>query len=188
MKNVVAAATLSLSLAACASTKQVVEAPRPAAETLYSMDRANAMRAMRENFSRVNFTYDSSQITPATRAALSANAELMRHYPDVVLEIEGHCDEQGSIEYNLSLGQRRADAIKKYLVLSGIANARVVTISYGEEVPLAEGSSEEAFAQNRRAEFRIAISKNHEVRGSVPELASVALQFGNDELASAGDE
>src|SRR5688572_11760855 len=135
MKNVAVAASLILALSACASTKKSVEvAPKPA-ETLYSLERAHAIRSMHENFERVTFELDSATITPATRDALAANVELMRRFSDLHVEVEGHCDEQGSAEYNLALGQRRAEAIKKYMVLSGIASRRLGTISYGEEIP-----------------------------------------------------
>jgi peptidoglycan-associated lipoprotein len=128
---------------------------------------------MTKNFERVHFEFDSAQITTDTRDALAENVDLMRKFRVLGLEVEGHCDETGSTEYNLALGQRRADAIRKYMVTSGIAGFRVRTISYGEERVFEPGSD----GFNRRAEFRITIHAGRSVDGTVPsvedELAAV---------------
>ena len=79
----------------------------------------------------------------------------MTEFPDVILQIEGHCDERGTIEYNMSLGEKRANAARDYLIGMGIAENRLTTISYGEERPAAPGSNEDVWAKNRRAEFKI---------------------------------
>jgi peptidoglycan-associated lipoprotein len=181
MKNVAVAFTLTLALTACASTKKATEGTSKPVEKLYSLDRANAIRTMHENFERVRFEHDSSQITVESREALSANVELMRRFPDLSLEVEGHCDERGSSEYNLALGQRRADAIQKYMVLSGIAARRIATISYGEEIPFAFAETTAAYAENRRAEFRIMIDSQPGVAGTVMEAEPIELSFGDDE-------
>jgi peptidoglycan-associated lipoprotein len=98
----------------------------------------------------------------------------MRRFEELKLEVEGHCDETGSTEYNLALGQRRADAIRKYMVTAGVQEPRVSTISYGEEWPLVAGEQEAEWAQNRRAEFRVTVDPKHRARGTVPssELAA----------------
>jgi peptidoglycan-associated lipoprotein len=103
----------------------------------------------------VHFDYDQSDIRPDARAALDAKIPILQANPNVAIRIAGHTDERGSDEYNLALGQRRAAAAKRYLVERGIAEARIETISYGEERPVAQGSDEDAWAQNRRAEFEI---------------------------------
>jgi len=84
---------------------------------------------------------------------LQEKAEFLKNNPDIRIRIEGNCDERGTSEYNLALGERRADSAAKFLVSLGISPDRIETISYGEERPLALGHSEEAWAQNRRDDF-----------------------------------
>jgi peptidoglycan-associated lipoprotein len=100
---------------------------------------------------RVFFAFDRSDITPEAREILERQADWLRRYPNVTVTIEGHCDERGTREYNLALGERRAQAAKNVLVASGIPASRISTISYGKERPAVVGSTEEAYAQNRRA-------------------------------------
>jgi peptidoglycan-associated lipoprotein len=99
------------------------------------------------------FEFDAYVLTPEAREILARNAEWLRQNPAAKLSIEGHCDERGSDEYNMALGQRRADAVKEYLVSLGVAAERLSSTSYGEERPAAAGSDESAWSQNRRAEF-----------------------------------
>jgi len=115
-----------------------------ASATLDELNRNSPLRP-------VFFALDSAEIDPAAKAVLDANAPLMKRYPGWVVTIEGHCDERGTREYNLALGERRAQAVKNVLVASGIPASRISTISYGKERPAVVGSSEEAYAQNRRA-------------------------------------
>jgi peptidoglycan-associated lipoprotein len=103
--------------------------------------------------STVNFDYDKSTLSADMRQKLQANADWMRTNSNVNIQIEGHCDARGSIEYNIALGERRANAVKAYLVSQGIPAARLSVISYGKEKPLAMGDSESDYAQNRRANF-----------------------------------
>jgi peptidoglycan-associated lipoprotein len=100
---------------------------------------------------RVFFAFDRSDITPEARETLTRQADWLRRYPNVTVTIEGHCDERGTREYNLALGERRAQAAKNVLVALGIPASRISTISYGKERPAVVGSTEEAYAQNRRA-------------------------------------
>ena len=100
---------------------------------------------------RIFFAFDRSDITPESQQILERQADWLRRYPNVTVTIEGHCDERGTREYNLALGERRAQAVKNVLVASGIPASRISTISYGKERPAVVGSSEEAYAQNRRA-------------------------------------
>lgn len=99
----------------------------------------------------VNFGLDSYDIDPAARAILDTQAEWLQRYPNVNVTIEGHCDERGTREYNLALGDRRANSAKNYLVARGIAPSRITTISYGKERPVALGSDDQSWAANRRA-------------------------------------
>jgi peptidoglycan-associated lipoprotein len=99
----------------------------------------------------VHFATDSSDIDAEAQAILSKQAAWLQKYPRVNVTVEGHCDERGTREYNLALGDRRANAAKAFLVSAGISASRLTTISYGKERPIATGSDESAWAQNRRA-------------------------------------
>lgn len=101
------------------------------------------------------FGLDSAELDDAGRVVVAANAELLRTYPTWAVTVEGHCDERGTAEYNLALGERRAMAVKTYLVSLGIAADRVLTVSYGKEFPFDADHDEEAWASNRRAHFVI---------------------------------
>jgi len=101
----------------------------------------------------VYFALDSWTLDDATRATLDANARILRDNTALNVRIEGHCDERGTVEYNMSLGEKRADAVRDYLVGAGVAATRLTTISYGKERPAVEGHDEAAWSKNRRAEF-----------------------------------
>jgi len=101
----------------------------------------------------VHFAFDSYELDGQARDILAANAEWLKDNPRARTEIEGHCDERGTIEYNLALGARRAKAAKDYLVTLGISGDRLSTISYGEELPLCREATEECYARNRRVHF-----------------------------------
>ncbi|MBV8119093.1 MAG: peptidoglycan-associated lipoprotein Pal [Alphaproteobacteria bacterium] len=100
---------------------------------------------------RVFFAFDRSDITPESQQTLQRQAEWLQRYPNVTVTIEGHCDERGTREYNLALGERRANAAKQVLVAAGVSPSRISTISYGKDRPVVPGSNEEAWAQNRVA-------------------------------------
>ena len=120
-------------------------------------DREAAASVAREALTDiVFFEYDSDEITPTAEDKLTTKAAIMRSNPSLRLRIEGHADQRGSTEYNLALGQRRAEAVRAYLVNLGIDGGRLATVSFGKEKPLMEGEDEDAFARNRRAEFGIA--------------------------------
>ncbi|MDZ7376179.1 MAG: peptidoglycan-associated lipoprotein Pal [candidate division KSB1 bacterium] len=106
-------------------------------------------------FQDINFDFDRYDLTPRARDILANHARILKENPQIKLTIEGHCDERGTIEYNLALGERRANAAKEYLVKYGIDPSRIRTISYGKERPLDPRSNEEAWAKNRRAAFVI---------------------------------
>ena len=103
----------------------------------------------------INFDFDSSIIRPDAREILQVNADFLLKNRVSAIVVEGHCDERGTAEYNMALGQRRAQETKKYLVNLGIKESTITTISYGEERPLDPESNEEAWAKNRRAHFLI---------------------------------
>jgi len=103
----------------------------------------------------VFFELDSSDVNSVGQRALDENAALLRKYPSWTVTIEGHCDERGTAEYNLALGERRAITARAYLVSLGIPADRLRTVSYGKEFPFDPGHDESAFAKNRRAHFVI---------------------------------
>lgn len=103
----------------------------------------------------IYFAFDSSSFDSATRSALAANADFLKSNPNVDVQIEGHADERGGRQYNLALGERRAKAVRDQLVVLGVPSRRITTISYGSERPGVEGSNEEAWSKNRRANFVI---------------------------------
>jgi peptidoglycan-associated lipoprotein len=101
------------------------------------------------------FDYDSSELSDEAQRALNENAGLLKQYTSWTVTIEGHCDERGTAEYNLALGERRAVAARAYLVSLGISADRLRTVSYGKEFPFDPGHDEPAYAKNRRAHFVI---------------------------------
>ena len=100
---------------------------------------------------RVFFALDSSSLSGDARATLDRQAAWLGRYPSVSIQMAGNCDERGTTEYHLALGQRRANAARDYLVAHGVSSARITTISYGKERPTALGSDEQAYAQNRNS-------------------------------------
>jgi peptidoglycan-associated lipoprotein len=99
----------------------------------------------------IHFEFDKYDIRSADEAILKENAVFLKNNPKMKIQVEGHCDERGTVEYNLALGERRASNTKKYLVFLGIPSDRISTISYGKERPFDKGHHEEAWANNRRA-------------------------------------
>jgi peptidoglycan-associated lipoprotein len=150
---------------AAADAARVPEPPVPVAEPTIvppepvpdpairsgSLDDLNRSAPLKPVF----FDYDSSQLTAAGQAALDENAAVLRRYGTWTITIEGHCDERGTAEYNLALGERRAVAARTYLVSLGIPADRLRTVSYGKEFPFDPGHDEAAYAKNRRAHFVI---------------------------------
>ena len=106
----------------------------------------------------IHFEFDKYDVRSGDTEILKESAAVLKKYPSVKVQIEGHCDERGTIEYNLALGERRASSAKKYLVSLGIPENRISTISYGEEKPLDPGHTEDAWSKNRRA-HTIVLSK-----------------------------
>jgi peptidoglycan-associated lipoprotein len=132
----------------------LVVPPEPVAEdalaskTLDDLNRDSPLRP-------VLFELDSAEITSQAQTVLDGNAQILKKYPTWIVTIEGHCDERGTAEYNLALGEKRAIAARNYLVSLGIGADRVRTVSYGKEFPFDPGHTEEAWSKNRRAHFVI---------------------------------
>jgi peptidoglycan-associated lipoprotein len=127
--------------------------PMPAEDTIgsKSLDDLNRDSPLRPLF----FELDSSDVSSDGQQVLQANAAVLKKYPTMQITIEGHCDERGTAEYNLALGERRALAAKNYLVSLGIAADKVKTVSYGKEFPFDPGHDDSAWKKNRRAHFVI---------------------------------
>ena len=118
-------------------------------QTFLSAEEINRRRLLKP----IYFDYDKDEIRSDQRATLQANADWLREHADVAVLIEGHCDERGTREYNLALGDRRAAATRDYIVSLGIGANRVEIVSYGEERPAVMGEGEQNWSQNRRGEF-----------------------------------
>lgn len=149
-----------------ATTDDAAARERARADSIAAAERmrAETERAERERTSarlrealteRIFFDYDSDALTSEAQRKLQAKAAILRANPRVTLAVEGHADERGSTEYNLALGQRRAESVRAFMAAYGIDGGRFETVSYGEERPLEEGSGESAWARNRRAEFEV---------------------------------
>jgi peptidoglycan-associated lipoprotein len=163
------ASSFALLLGACAS-QQAAETPQPApapqpqatapapapapqaqpvqqpAMAMNPLHDPNSILAKRS----IYFDFDRSNVKPEFNALVEAHAGYMNSHPSAMIRVEGNCDERGSREYNLALGQRRADSLRKAMVLLGVSDKRIETISWGEEKPRALGHDEAAWAQNRR--------------------------------------
>lgn len=136
------------------ATPSVQTETTPSVEsTPMSFDAAGSDSGKIDGLSTVFFDYDKATISGNAKKALQVNADWLKKNAGVKIQIEGHCDSRGSIEYNLALGERRANSVKAYLSSLGIAAARMNTISYGKEKPLISSENEEAFSKNRRANF-----------------------------------
>ena len=130
------------------AAKQAEPEPEPAAKEIEIEKNTGPDRIV-----TVYFGFNQSALTDEARTALNNNAEYLRHHEGQRVQVEGHCDSRGSTEYNLALGERRAMAVRKYLVKLGVNPTRMEIISYGEERPADPSQSEDAWSQNRRAEF-----------------------------------
>ncbi len=147
-----AAQTKAVADTAAADRAAAEEAARKAAEA----EKAAAYRRAAEAaLKTIHFDYDKSEIKEMDRALLQGIADFMKAYPAAKVEIEGHCDERGTNEYNLALGNKRTAAALSYLKTLGVSDARFSTISYGKEKPLCAEAKEACWSQNRRGEFKL---------------------------------
>lgn len=152
VRMTLAAMVFSIGLAACTDDeKKAEETVTPAANQQPATPPEDA--AGKEALKTVYFAFDDYTLNSDSQATLNKVAEFLKGNQAVVVQVEGHCDERGSIEYNLALGERRAQSVKNYLVQLGVDAARLPTISYGEEKPVEQGHDESAWSKNRRAEF-----------------------------------
>jgi len=136
------------------SSTRVTVVERSMSPSVLSTDIESLQEAISEGSVRpIFFDYDQAELTSDSKAILEENARWFRRFPAAQVIIEGHCDERGTEEYNLALGDRRAEAVRQFLLQVGLESTRLDTISYGEERPFAQGYDERAYRQNRRAHF-----------------------------------
>jgi peptidoglycan-associated lipoprotein len=153
-----------VALGACAKKQRIEDLPPPArgtggisGDTTAPTGPARATPGSQEDFvasvaaDRIYFDTDAFDVDAEDQATLQSQAQWLARYPNVRVSVEGHCDERGTRDYNLALGERRANAAKNYLIGLGVNASRISTISYGKERPDALGSDEAAWARNRRA-------------------------------------
>ncbi|CBW25633.1 peptidoglycan-associated lipoprotein precursor [Halobacteriovorax marinus SJ] len=158
--TLLAVLTLSLSLASCSSTKKKEVNDNQTMESVGADASALELNADSDSgkagpIKTVFFGFNSSVLSTSARETLNANAEFLKANPSVEIQVEGHCDERGGVQYNLALGERRAVAVKDHLVAMGVNSSRISTISFGKERPVAFGHDESAWASNRRGNFII---------------------------------
>lgn len=172
LMHVVVVAVLSLGLAACQKPTKPDTTTAPPADTSSASSsglggeaatgagsstkpltpQQQALAAIQAK-NIVYFAFDSSEIAPEYLSVVAAHAQYLVKYPSARVRLEGHTDERGSREYNIGLGERRAQTVRRALLAQGVAESQITTVSYGEERPAVEGSDEAAFAQNRRVEL-----------------------------------
>jgi len=145
----------SSTMLSCSKQAQPDESAAPTApsadeNTLGDSDSGKAM-----GLQTVRFPYDSFVLDSDAKSTIKANADILKDKSSVKIQVEGHCDQRGGIQYNIALGEKRANATRKYLMDLGINGDRITTISYGKERPIDSGTSEDAYAKNRRANFVI---------------------------------
>ena len=122
-------------------------------ESVESLDKTSATEGKEGMFKDINFDFDKYDVKESFKPELKSIASWMTKNPGAKLSVEGHCDDRGTNEYNLALGDRRAKAVKDYLVSLGVSSSKIETISYGEEKPLCSEQTEDCWAKNRRAHF-----------------------------------
>jgi peptidoglycan-associated lipoprotein len=137
-------------------------APQPARDVVPQPSDYDRIKAMSSDeieklglLAEIHFDFDRSDIREGDRQILAQNAEVLKKFDFLKITVEGHCDERGSVEYNLALGERRSKAAHDYLASLGVAADRMKSVSYGKEVPLCQQATEECWARNRRAHFTV---------------------------------
>ena len=135
------------------ATARVTVTPAPPPPTTTSTSNESDSQLFSQNIKDIFFEYDSYEITSQYQSVIQSDARFLQQHPTMTFLIEGHCDERGSIEYNVALGEYRANAAKQALVQAGVSATRIRTISYGKEKPFCSESTESCWQQNRRAHF-----------------------------------
>jgi len=153
MKKVLMLAIGMLLVASCSKNNDVITGKPESSSIGYGIFGSDAGQA--GDLRTINFDFDKTTLTAEAKTILKANAEWLKKNPKISIQIEGHCDSRGTIEYNLALGEKRAITVKKYIMALGVKKERLSVISYGKERPLVKEDNEAAWAKNRRANFVI---------------------------------
>ena len=148
-----------------------IPSPAPGEPTGLSKITAENLATLKRNFRRVNFEFDNAALGEESRALLEENAAILVDHPRVNVRIEGHTDSYGSEDYNLALGQRRAEAVRTYLIDLGVNPKQVALISFGKEKVLVPAGTKEQEALNRRAEFVVATGSDEAISSDDPRLS-----------------
>ncbi|MCK5882724.1 MAG: peptidoglycan-associated lipoprotein Pal [Bacteriovoracaceae bacterium] len=149
---------LLLSLVGCSGAKKNVSADEVSLDAVNTDGisfelNASSDQGSANGLKTIYFPFNSATLTADTTAALESNAQLLKDNATVEVQVEGHCDERGGVQFNLALGEKRAKAVKNYLTSMGVESRRVTIISYGKERPLLQGHDDESWSQNRRGNF-----------------------------------
>ncbi len=136
-----------------AASPSVAQATSTKPATAQQSQKASSITGLQSALEKIYFDFDSANLSESSRSTLAKNAALLAKEAASKIRIEGNCDERGSAEYNLALGERRAKAAQQYLVTMGVKQDRLSTLSYGKEKPVVQGSDEPAWSKNRRDEF-----------------------------------
>ncbi|MEI8345841.1 MAG: peptidoglycan-associated lipoprotein Pal [Pseudomonadota bacterium] len=150
--------SLAVALSGCGSSKKKKAGPDEAITDVPTQENSFELNGDSDNskaggLRTVYFDFNSSQLSGETRSTLENNAKFLKDNTSSKIQVEGHCDERGSIQYNLALGERRAKAVKEFLVAKGVNSKRISTISFGKERPVDSGHDEMAWTKNRRGNF-----------------------------------
>ena len=140
--------------------ERIVEPPKPKVQQVREPKELDSFDISKIKLDDIYFDFDKSFLREDAKRALNAHGEVLKANKNITVLIEGHCDERGTEDYNMALGERRADSVKQYLISLGLANSRLKTISYGEMRPKIQGHNEEAWAQNRQAHFNFKVVRN----------------------------
>jgi peptidoglycan-associated lipoprotein len=158
LNKLLAIGMMVISLAACSkkqNTAPDANGGAPVTDSDINSSAADSDSGNAMGIQTIRFPFDSFEIVGENREILNNNVKILKDNASVAVQIEGHCDERGGIQYNLALGEKRANAVKQQFVAKGIAGSRLTTISMGKEKPVDSGSGEEAWGKNRRANFVI---------------------------------
>jgi len=155
----IAVISAAASFSACAQKKTATDGSGPESSAVTDSDisggGADSDSGKAMGLETVHYAYDSAVLDSSAKATLNHNAQILKDKPDLKVQIEGHTDERGGIQYNIALGERRANAARAFLADKGVKADQLSTISYGKEKPVDSGQGESAWAKNRRANFRI---------------------------------
>lgn len=143
----------AISVTGCSKKKSVDDDSIPTAAGADENMMGDSDNGQAMGLQTIHFAYDSYLLGAEAKATLKSNAQVLKDKTSLEIQIEGHCDQRGGIQYNIALGEKRANAVKQYMVDMGVSAGRISVISFGKEKPLDYGMSEEAYARNRRANF-----------------------------------